>query len=57
MSSNNNLANQSKITHNTNQLTNNVIQYIQSANNYLDLLIATKTIFPYQTNILENLSV
>ena len=42
MSSSNNLANQSKITHNNNQLTNNVIQYIQSANNYLDILIDSK---------------
>lgn len=42
MSSSNNLANQSKITHNNNQLTNNVIQYIQSVNNYLDILIDSK---------------
>ena len=42
MSSSNNLTNQSQITHNNNQLTNNVIQYIQSANNYLDILIDSK---------------
>ena len=36
------LPNQSKTTHNTNQLTNSVIQYIQSTNNHLDSLIANK---------------
>ena len=36
------LLNQAKTTHNTNQLTNSVIQYIQSTNNHLDSLIANK---------------
>ena len=36
------LPNQSKTTHNNNQLTNSVIQYIQSTNNHLDSLIANK---------------
>lgn len=36
------LSNQFKTTHNTNQLTNSVIQYIQSTNNHLDSLIANK---------------